>query len=73
MAEKKTQSLRLGGDWVQGLREIVEYVLADKGRKHQVRISKKYRMVICCTKKPANFVGFLVQQKIAKDSEQVDI
>lgn len=40
-AEKKTQPLRPGGAWVRGLWEIVEYVLADKGRKHQVEFWNK--------------------------------
>ncbi len=71
LAEKKTQPLKPGGAWFQGLWEIVEYVSADKGRKHQVRISGKYKMITCC--QPANFAGFLVQWNIAQDSALVDI
>lgn len=34
LAEKKIQPVKSGGDWVYGLWENVEYVFADKGRKH---------------------------------------
>lgn len=33
-AEKKTQPVKPGGAWVHGLWENMEYVLADKERKH---------------------------------------
>ncbi|QDR81396.1 hypothetical protein [Sporomusa termitida] len=35
MAEKKTQPLKPGGAWVQGLWEIMVYVSSDVDRKHQ--------------------------------------
>jgi hypothetical protein len=37
LAEKKTWPVKLGGDWVHGMWKNVEYVLADKGRKHHKR------------------------------------
>lgn len=46
MAEKKTQPLKLGGAWVQGLWGNVEYVLADKGRKHQHVLSAIFLMLM---------------------------
>jgi len=35
LAEKKTQPVKPGGDWVQGMWENMVYVSADVGRKHQ--------------------------------------
>ena len=35
LAAKKTQSMKLGGDWAYELWDNMVYVLADKGRKHQ--------------------------------------